>query len=178
MSALTIRKARPDETEAVRAFYHRLITEMRDAPFFPQWEIDVYPTDTYLNQAVLRGEMYIGLCGEEIACSMALSRDMDEDCSALCWLTNAAADEIMVVHVLCVLPAFSRRGFGKALVRHAQQESRALGCKSLRLDVLEGNLPAERLYTSLGFRYVGPVRTVFSEDDFLDFRMFECPLDP
>ncbi|MFG5380593.1 GNAT family N-acetyltransferase [Yoonia sp. R2-816] len=49
---------------------------------------------------------------------------------------------------LYVDPAFHRCGVGRALLRHAV----ALGNGDMQIDLLEGNLPAQALYVSEGFR--------------------------
>lgn len=48
---------------------------------------------------------------------------------------------------LYVEPAFYRRGIGRALVRHAVAASGA----DIALELLDGNMPAQRLYESEGF---------------------------
>lgn len=40
---------------------------------------------------------------------------------------------------------------------------RAQGCRALRLDVLGGNVPAERLYTGQGFARRGTVRMFYDD---------------
>ena len=42
----------------------------------------------------------------------------------------------------------------KKMVSYAADMSRKEGCKVIRLDVPEGNTPAEKLYLSRGFRFV------------------------
>lgn len=37
----------------------------------------------------------------------------------------------------------------------AEEKARAEGCLSLRLDAVQGNEPAERLYRRCGYQYVG-----------------------
>ncbi|MEV7816640.1 GNAT family N-acetyltransferase [Streptomyces flaveolus] len=44
------------------------------------------------------------------------------------------------------------RGFGRALMLHAEQIAWDWGCRRMGLNVFEGNTVAERLYASLGYR--------------------------
>ncbi|MBR0375726.1 MAG: hypothetical protein IJH59_04105, partial [Firmicutes bacterium] len=62
---LEIRPARPEEFPAVRAFYHRLIDLMRDAPYKPGWEKGVYPADGQLRQAIDGQQLYVGELEDE-----------------------------------------------------------------------------------------------------------------
>lgn len=59
-----------------------------------------------------------------------------------------------------IAPRFRRRGLGAELVRFALQTARNTGHHSLHLSVDERNLPARRLYETLGFQASGE-RCVF-----------------
>ena len=72
-----------------------------------------------------------------------------------------------------VLPAFTGRGIAKDMVRYAIAMARGKNAKALRLDVLEGNTPAERAYTALGFRYAGTMRMFYEDIGWTAFRLFE-----
>lgn len=72
-----------------------------------------------------------------------------------------AADEGEVTSV-GVLPAVRRQGIGSAIMRELIAQSAALGVRSLYLEVRESNLPAQKLYASLGFAQVG-IRPQFYE---------------
>ena len=174
---LNIRAARGDEYEAVRAFYHSLIDEMQDLPYFPCWEKDVYPTNEYLMYAVERGEMYLGEVGDEIAGAMVIRHEPDGNWAKVHWPTRARAGEASVINILCVHPRFAGRGCAKALVAYALDLARRRGCRAVRLDVLKGNLPAENLYRGMGFVYVDTVRTYYDDADWMDFDLYECALE-
>ena len=45
--------------------------------------------------------------------------------------------------------------------------------KAIRLDVLKGNAPAERLYTSLGFVYVDTLKLFYEDTGRVDFELYE-----
>ena len=52
---------------------------------------------------------------------------------------------------LVVLPAFRRRGLGRALLQRAEDHARDHGATTLRLGVLAANDRARQLYTNAGF---------------------------
>ena len=140
---LAIRAARADEFEKVRGFYHRLIDMMEGLEFHPRWEKFVYPADDFLRGSLERGELYVGMLGEEIAAAMVINGEGADG-----WSVSAARGEFSVIHTLGVMPAYHGRGFARELVAAAKGVARGLGHKALRLDVLNGNLPAVRLYES------------------------------
>ncbi len=53
-------------------------------------------------------------------------------------------------------PALRGRGLGRALAAAAVEAATAAGVTTLDLNVITGNLAAERTYRSLGFRPLGP----------------------
>jgi ribosomal-protein-alanine N-acetyltransferase len=69
-------------------------------------------------------------------------------------VVGIAADEAELLS-LAVLPAWRRRGVGRALVAAALARAAASGAARLFLEVGEANAPARRLYAGLGFRAVG-----------------------
>ncbi len=59
------------------------------------------------------------------------------------------------------------------VVQYAIGTARAQGCRALRLDVLGGNVPAERLYTGQGFARRGTVRMFYPDTGWTDYGLYE-----
>ena len=55
------------------------------------------------------------------------------------------------IHDLAVLPAFQRRGIGKALLAEVERRARERGCCKITLEVHDTNEGAKGLYRSAGF---------------------------
>lgn len=55
------------------------------------------------------------------------------------------------IHDLAVLPAFQRRGIGRALIAEVERRARERGCCKITLEVHDTNEGAKGLYQSLGF---------------------------
>ena len=70
----------------------------------------------------------------------------------------------------------SGKGYAKELVRYALNLGRETGMKAVRLDVLEGNVPAERLYSGLGFSCVGMVPMFYEDTGWKNFKAYEYVL--
>ncbi|KPK58620.1 MAG: hypothetical protein AMK73_09125 [Planctomycetes bacterium SM23_32] len=62
------------------------------------------------------------------------------------------ADDAGHLGRLAVLPAFRGRGFGRALVEHVVERTRALGLKRVELGVIAEDEGLRRWYEGLGFR--------------------------
>ena len=74
------------------------------------------------------------------------------------------------------MPDYTGRGYAKALVQEAIALARKNHKKAVLLDVLGGNLPAQRLYTGLGFQYVSTVNMYYADTGWTDFLLYEYPL--
>ncbi len=172
---MRIRKAEKTEYEVVRAFYHTLIDEMQDTEYHPKWQKDIYPAPEDLRPAIENGELYLGFEGESIAAAMAVNHTCSEEYAGAPWPERLSADEFLVIHMLGVRVGFQRKGFAKEMVRFVLGMAEESGMKAVRLDVLEGNLPAERLYEGLGFRYVDTLLLFYEDTGRVRFRLYEYP---
>ena len=86
---------------------------------------------------------------------MILNRTCNERYQEISWPTKAEPDQVLAVHTFGVHPRFSGRGLGKRMIEEAVKMAADRGMKAIRLDVLEGNLSAEKLYQKVGFQYAG-----------------------
>ena len=167
--------AAPKDFPRVRAFYHSIIDEMQHLPWFPCWEKDIYPTDSQLMGYINRREMHLILENGEIAAAAALGGNLD--CSEeIRWPSSAAESETAAVCMVAVHPKFARRSLAKQMIAHFQQLARKRGLRALRLDIVDCNEPARRLYTSLGFQYVDRTTIMFDDGSSLCFELYECIL--
>lgn len=173
---LEIRAARPDEFQAVRAFYHHLIELMRDAEYRPGWEKDVYPDQEQLRQAIDKQQLYVGELEGETACAMIVNRECNEGYRGAPWRVEVGPEQVAVIHALGVLPTQQGRGLAREMVRFAMDKARAEGSLAIRLDVLSGNLPAEKLYLGMGFYRVSSARMFYPDTGWTDFDMYEFDL--
>ena len=77
------------------------------------------------------------------------------------WAIPAEPDQVGVIHTLCIHPDQSGKGLARRMVAFCEEEFRRQGKTVIRLDTWEGNLPANRLYPSLGYRYAGTAEFFF-----------------
>jgi len=173
---LNIRTANEDEYQAVRALYHSMIRAMQKAEYTSGWEIDIYPAPEYLQEVISKKEMYVGEIDGELVAAMVVNHDFNESYNVFDWPTEAAADEITVIHALGVHPDYFHRGIAKQLVRKAVAIARENNQKVIRLDVLAGNLPAERLYEAEGFRHLHTLPMFYEDTGWTDYELYELVL--
>lgn len=154
---MEIRKAHTDDFKAVRAFFHELIDT---SAYVPMWEKDIFPDNDILLNAINKGELFIGVLDSKIVSAVIVADNGD--------LTK--------IDLLGVLPAFSRRGFARQMVKFAVDTATARGHRAVRLDVLEDNTAAEALYISMGFVHIGIYEEYYERTGKMIFNIYEYTL--
>ena len=173
---MEIRAAGPEEEEAVVSFYGEMIDKMQACEYRPTWKLGVYPTGEGLRALVEKRQVFLGLEGQRIVAAMVLNHDCNESYADVHWETSAAEDEITVLHLLCVLPEFGGGGRGRQMLDFARNYAAAGAQKVIRLDVMEENLPAIRLYDAAGFRRLETRRMFYESTGWTNFVMYEYAL--
>ena len=92
------------------------------------------------------------------------------------WPTKAEDAEITVIHALGVHPAHTGKGIARQMVQFAVDFAREHQHKVIRLDVLKGNLRAEKLYTGMGFQYLHTLPMFYEDTGWTEFQLYEYRL--
>ena len=170
---MVIRQAEIGDYDAVRAFYHNLIDNSRN--LYVGWKKDIYPSPDFLSSSIEAGELFTGM-EEKILAAMVLNHLCNEGYGNYDWTTRAEPEEVLVIHALGVDPERTGQGLGRQMARFAVERARETGMKAIRLDVLKGNVPAERLYKSLGFQHLHTLEMYYEDTGWTDFDLYELVL--
>lgn len=173
---LQIKKANMESYEKVRDFYYSLTDAMEGSEFPPGWKRDVYPTQEYLCRSIKNGELFFGDADGRIVSCMIVNHEYNDGYKTVRWSVNAEDRELWVIHALGVHPAFSGKGIAKQMVRKVIADAQKENIRTIRLDVLEGNLPAEKAYTRLGFRYLSTIPMYYEDTGWTNFKIYEYVL--
>ena len=165
-----------EDFKEVRGFYYRLIDEMDTSEFHPGWKKGVYPSDDFIRSSIESGTLFVMRSDGMVISAMVVNHECNEGYAGVLWSIEASDDEVVVIHALGVLPSFSGKGIAKEMARYALLLAEEDGARTVRLDVLKGNLPAERAYRAVGFRYVGEVSMFYEDTGWTDFSLFEYVL--
>ena len=173
---MNIRLAKPEELDKVQCFYYYVTDWLETVPYGPGWKKDIYPSPEELTDALAKNELWVCETEEEYIASMILNNAPNEGYEKVKWKTDAKPDEVMLIHALGVKPEYQGKGIATKMVEHAINIAESNNCKAMRLDVLEGNLPAERLYPKLGFAYVETVEMYYEDTGNANYELFELVL--
>lgn len=131
----TIRQARPDEMNTVRALFRTYLDHVAAPECFPSFEAELAALPGRF--APPEGCILLAEIGAEIAGVVALRQFQPRTGE---------------VKRLFVLPAFHGRGLGRRLMNALLDRARAAGYQRLLLDTIPGRMDAAiALYRSLGF---------------------------
>lgn len=173
---LMFRQAAPQEYPRVLDFYYTLIDLMEHAEYHPAWEKGVYPAEDWLQASIAQGELYLLLEGDAILGALVMNHQCTDGYQQVAWGIDAAPEQVSVIHALGTMPTHQGRGLGKRLVQEAIDTARRCGQAAIRLDVLGGNVPAMKLYESMGFVYKQTLQLFYEDTGLTDFLLYELIL--
>lgn len=170
---LNINVAQKEDYIKVRDFYYHLIDEMRNAEYKPGWEKDIYPTQEFLISSINNHELYVTEQDDSIIGCMVVNHEYNDEYKNIKWSIGAQDSELLVIHALGVHPRCSGHGIAKQMVQKVIDIAKNTGIKTIRLDVLSGNIPAEKAYTKMGFIYKDTVEMFYEDTGRTAYKVFE-----
>ncbi len=150
---MQIRKAKPEEFDKLMEFYYEVMDNMPQSKFF-DWKRGGYPQPERIKRYIEKQEAYIGLIDGQIVCSAILNHVYNDGYDTAPWGIDATEEETLMVHTLAVLPAYHGKGISKELVEEIKEIARDMNLKAVRLDLIVGNIAAQKLYERAGFSFI------------------------
>ena len=86
---------------------------------------------------------------------MVFSRTQAPEYADVPWKHAAPDDEVLVSRTLCIPPSQAHKHYGLRMVEYAKTYAKILGATVIRMDIFEGNRPAQSLYAKCGFTVAG-----------------------
>ena len=173
---MNLRIATIEEFENIRGFYHYITDWLDTVHYGPGWKKDIYPSPEELTDALNNKQLWVYEINGEYAGGMIINSVPNDGYSQVNWNVDCEDDEVTLIHALGVKPEYQGRGIASEMVKHAINLAKTKKHKALRLDVLQGNLPAERLYPKLGFVFVDTVEMFYEDTGLANYELYELPL--
>lgn len=171
---MIFRKAAKEEFYKIRSLYWNLIDQKKDDPSFPRWKKGIHPSDEMIQDSIDKGDLYVLVDGDEIAACVIANDEKVDGYSDAPWQIDS--DEVIVLHGLAVHPDHRGKGLARRLVENVIEQERNAGKKALRLDVIENNTTAEKLYQKLGFQYIQTKTLYYDVVGEMTFKLYELVL--
>ena len=162
-------RARENDFNRIKDFYYDLIDNTPEIDKHAQWKKGLHPDEEDIFSFIQNEEMYITGAAAVTNCQGSDYHDVD-------WEVKLSDEEVSVIHLLGVGPSFQGQGIANKLIDEIISLSRNQGKKSLRLDAIASNIPAQHMYTSKGFAYMGKQNLFAGNTGWIDFYFYEYAL--
>ena len=164
------------DLETVKRHYINVIENTPEIEKCARWVYGKHPTDEALRSYIENGEMHLLTDQGNIAGMVAIVMSQGQDYETVSWAENLENNEVATLHLLAVCPEYRGRSLGNTILELACEQAKQQGKKAMRLDVLESNLPAQRMYEKAGFVYRGKQHWYAENTGWTDFLLYEKPL--
>jgi len=162
-------KATPADFRAVCALYESACNAMQAAGN-GQWRWGEYPNETFLQESLDAGTLYIARVEDALLCAVTIDTNFDPEYAGVNWLFGVKPGAF---HRLVIAPDQQGRGLGAQAVEAVCEVLREQGCDALRIDTYCENAAAQKLYSRIGMRKAGEVTFFHREKPFF---CYEKPL--
>ena len=165
-----------EDMSRVCRFYRLVCDKQATDLYTPRWHYGIYPDEEELHEHIRRRELLLGLEGGGLAAALVLLDHEDPEYRDAPWQFSEASNRVCVWHLFAVSPVYRGRHVGREMLLRVLRLCRQRGFRAVHLDVTKGNIAAERLYTRLGFRFVGEKDVFYEDTGVMSVRLFEYDL--
>lgn len=162
-----------DDLETIRDKYVEVIENTENMDIYARWVYGQHPTDEMIQSYIENQEMYIFMDEKNIAGMLAITMYQCEDYKNVQWGIKLENDEVAVLHILAVSPAYQKKGVARRMISEAIELAKKMGKKAVRLDALDSNILAHHMYESMEFTYRGKQNLYAENTGWTDFFYYE-----
>ena len=160
---MNIRIANEADYFEVMSFYEFMCEELARRSFLHAGNQGGYPSECMVKEAIHQDGLIIGEEDGEIIAALILNHTADPAYSKVKWQIDAAPEKVTIMHALRVNPKHGGRGYGKAMVNYSIAMAKTAGQKTIRLDTLDENTIAQKLYQTVGFSFIDTVEIEYKD---------------
>ena len=170
---LKFRKASLEDTDTILQLYEELINAVKDNKYNPQWDYGVYPKEETITNAIKEGNLYVGTLDSEIVSSIVVDHNTNLGYENIEWKIDENYENIYVIHLVAVKNSQQKKGIATQMLNEVFQMAKENNIKSLRLSIIENNLPAEKVYKKLEFEYIDTISVHADDRGLKTFDLYE-----
>jgi RimJ/RimL family protein N-acetyltransferase len=170
-----LRKAEIEEAEKILKFYQDIINSIEGSKFKPKWGKH-YPNLEFIERSIEKQELYISTEDSCIIACIVLNNRFEPEYENIDWTINAKPQEIIIIHTFAVNTNLTRKGIGKEIFSQIKSHAIINGKKTVRLDIIDGNIGAQRVFERFGFEYIGSAEIFHNAVGLEKFHLYEYVL--
>lgn len=146
-----IRQAIEEDLDSIEEGYREHFAHEKKYGAYTVFQEGVYPTRRDAQKALQNHSLYVYEEKGTVLGSIIVDGRQPEEYKGIEWPCCAQEEQVKVIHLLMVRPCAAGKGIGSALVNYVVETAKKAGCKAVRLDTGEQNIPASTLYRKSGF---------------------------
>ena len=167
-----------DNLALAREKYIEAIDKTANIYEYARWEYGLHPRDDLLQAYMDEDALFLYMDGENVVGLAAVLMYQGSDYEPIEWKEKLENDEVVSIHILTTCPEYQRKGVAGKMIGDIIELARARGKKSVRLDTLRTNTPAQAMYSKLGFKLMGSVVAPLDKSpELAEFLYYEYALD-
>ena len=157
----------------LRDFYKYVIDNTQGMADYCRWIYGKHPTDEMIEDYIRQESMYFLKKDGEIIAAVAVTDSQNVDYHDTDWQVSLNDDEVCTVHILAIHPRFQKSGMARTIMEEIIVCARKKDKKAVRLDAIEPNTPAQRLYESMDFKKRGVKHWFAANIGWMKFYLYE-----
>ncbi len=154
------RLAKIEELNLIYEFYRAICDSLKSEKYTPLWQIDDYPSIEDLENHINNKNLYLAVFDNKIIGAMAVENHND----------------YLSLHLLTVHPQYRKQHLAESMIKKSFQIAKERKNQNIILDVVKGNLPAEKLYTKFDFKFTGEKCEFIDRIGEVCFNTYECQI--
>ena len=174
-SMASLRKAEIKEAVEILKLYQNVIKSIKGSEFNPKWS-EYYPNLEFIETSIENEELYIYTENDKIIASVVLNNRFDPEYEDINWIANAKPDETTIIHTFAVDSNFTGKGIGKGIFNQIKENAIENNQKTIRLDIIDGNIGAQNVFEKFGFKYIDTVEVFHKAVGLEKFHLYELVL--
>lgn len=161
---MIVRKATEKDLDGIENLYKNVVEFLQSHENYPGWNSE-YPVRADAEEGLNMGALYVAVENpkETVVGTFMLKHRPEPGYENADWGNDFAYNEIYVVYTFAVRCDYFGNKVSDLMMDFILKEAKKDGMKAVRLDVVERNEPAIRLYERHGFQYTGTIDEGLSE---------------
>lgn len=171
-----LKRCGTSDADRISNFYQYVSESTKNMERFGKWIYGLHPTKEQIESYIKSGFMYSLEKSGEILGAVAITPFQGNEYQDIDWQIDCHNHEVSVVHLLAVNPDRQGCGIAREIMRNVIDIAKNNNSKAVRLDALSCNIPAHRLYQSIGFEKTGACKWYADNVGNAEFYLFELLL--
>eukprot|EP01040_Poterioochromonas_malhamensis_P025151 gene25151-31302_t len=153
--SIILRQATSEDIPSIWAIIQVVVQRLNAENNF-QWN-ETYPTENNFLEDLSAGYLWVAVDSQnqEVAGTAAYNFDQHAEYEDLGWDMSVKS---LIPHRIAINPVYQGRGIAQLLLLKAEEVAKSSGCKVIRGDTHELNLPMRHIFEKLGYQYGGDVK--------------------